>query len=178
MKLLHSNIWWSNKVEFLNKIFIYSKGLNLYRKGILCVDNIWDNEQQNVMTWDRAQENLTLRLRRRATGINWKTRFIDNGVIYWLSTQIPPILANGLDSTWMEGRVRSLSFNLLPTFDPSACNSINCPYHSQCSASRLALTSIALENGKTLLEECLVSSMRLRLFILVEVLNRKTKMRK
>jgi hypothetical protein len=37
------------------------------------------------------------------------------------------------------------------------------------SASWLALTPYALESGKTLLEECLVSSTRLRLFILIEV---------
>lgn len=45
MELLHSNMWWLDGVELLNKGFTYAKGLNLYCKGIQCVNDIWDNEQ-------------------------------------------------------------------------------------------------------------------------------------
>ena len=40
MELLHSNIWWSDGVELINKGFTYEKCCTLYSKGIQCVDNI------------------------------------------------------------------------------------------------------------------------------------------
>lgn len=60
MELLHSNIWWSYGVDLLNKGIKHSKGLHLYRKGIRCVDDIWDSNQQEFLTWERAQEKLRL----------------------------------------------------------------------------------------------------------------------
>lgn len=60
MGLLHSNIWWSDRVELIGNGFTYSKSLELYRKGIHCVDDVWDSEQQNFLTWDRAKEEFNL----------------------------------------------------------------------------------------------------------------------
>ena len=40
MELLHLNFWWSDMVELLNKGFTYATSLNLYSKGIQCVDDI------------------------------------------------------------------------------------------------------------------------------------------
>ena len=47
-------------MEFLNKGFDYHKGLNFHHKGIRCVDDIWDNNQQNFHTWERAQKDFRL----------------------------------------------------------------------------------------------------------------------
>lgn len=60
MKILHSNVCWSSRVEILNKGFAYNKGIYLYRKGIRCADDIWDSNQQNFHTWERAQEKFRL----------------------------------------------------------------------------------------------------------------------
>lgn len=60
MELLHFNIWWSGRVDLLNKGFTDSKGLYLYRKGIQCVDDIWDSNSRNFITWDSAQEKFKL----------------------------------------------------------------------------------------------------------------------
>jgi hypothetical protein len=35
MELFHSNIWWSDGVELIDKGFTFEKGRTLYRKGIL-----------------------------------------------------------------------------------------------------------------------------------------------
>jgi hypothetical protein len=53
IELLHSNIWRSDGVELLDKGFAYPKGLHLYRKGIRCVDDIWDSTQLNFLSWER-----------------------------------------------------------------------------------------------------------------------------
>ena len=60
MELLHSNIWWSDWVELINKGFTYAKGLNFYRKCIQCVDDIWDSGRQDFLTWAQMQEKLQL----------------------------------------------------------------------------------------------------------------------
>ena len=60
MELLHSNIWWSEGVDLLNKRIDYTKGLHLYRKGIRCVDDIWDSNQQEFLSWERAQGKFKL----------------------------------------------------------------------------------------------------------------------
>lgn len=60
MELLHSNTWWSDGVDLLNKGFTYAKGLNLYHKGIQCVNDIWDGGQQNFLTWRQMHERFNL----------------------------------------------------------------------------------------------------------------------
>lgn len=60
MELLHSNIWWSDGVELIGNGFTYSKGLELYCKGIHCVNDVWDSEQQIFLTWDRTKEEFNL----------------------------------------------------------------------------------------------------------------------
>lgn len=50
MDLLHSNIWWLDGVELINKEYTYAKGLDLYYKGIQCVDDVWDSETRNFST--------------------------------------------------------------------------------------------------------------------------------
>ena len=60
MEVLNSNIWWTEGVELLNKGFAYHKGINLYRKGIRSVDDIWDSNRQNFHPWESAQEKFRL----------------------------------------------------------------------------------------------------------------------
>ena len=60
MELLHSNIWWSDGVELINNGFEYARGLELYRKGIKCVDDTWDSEQRNFITWEEAKNKFGL----------------------------------------------------------------------------------------------------------------------
>ena len=60
MELLHSNIWWSDGVELIKNGFPYTRGLELYRKGIQCVDDVWDSEQRNFLSWERAKEEFKL----------------------------------------------------------------------------------------------------------------------
>ena len=60
MELLHSNIWWSEGVELLNKGFDCHKGLTLHRKGVGCVDDIWDSNNHNFYTWEDAQAKYRL----------------------------------------------------------------------------------------------------------------------
>ena len=60
MELLHSNIWWSDGVELINNGFEYARGLELYRKGIKCIDDTWDSEQRNFITWEEAKDKFGL----------------------------------------------------------------------------------------------------------------------
>ena len=60
MELLHSNIWWSDGVQLINNGFTYARGLELFRKGIQCVDDAWDSEQGDFLTWDSAQRKFNL----------------------------------------------------------------------------------------------------------------------
>ena len=58
MKLLHSNLWWSEGVELLKKCFTYLKRLDLYRKMIRNIDDIWDSGRKVFVIWEEAQEIL------------------------------------------------------------------------------------------------------------------------
>ena len=60
MELLHSNIWWSDGIELINNGIEYAKGLELYRKGIRCVDDMWDSEQRDFITWEVAKNKFGL----------------------------------------------------------------------------------------------------------------------
>ena len=60
MKLFHSNIWLSDGIEFLKKCFPYSKGLELYRKDIRSIDNIWNSKQNDFSTWEDIQNKFNL----------------------------------------------------------------------------------------------------------------------
>ena len=40
MKLLYSNIWWSDGVRLINNEFTYDQGIELYRKDIQYVDDV------------------------------------------------------------------------------------------------------------------------------------------
>lgn len=60
MELLHSNIWWSEGVDLLNKGIDYAKCMHLYRKGIRCVDDVWDSTQHEFLSWESAQGKFKL----------------------------------------------------------------------------------------------------------------------
>ena len=60
MQLLHSNFWWSEGVDLLNKGFTYLEGLDLYRKRIRNVDDVWDCGRKDFVTWGEAQERFNL----------------------------------------------------------------------------------------------------------------------
>ena len=59
-ELFHSNIWWSDGVELLKDVFSYSRGLELYRKGIRRIDNVWDSNCKDFLTWEVAQHKFNL----------------------------------------------------------------------------------------------------------------------
>ena len=61
MEVLHSNIWWSDGVELLKEDFSYSQGLELYRKGIRRIDDVWDSNHKDFLTWEVTHRifNLT-----------------------------------------------------------------------------------------------------------------------
>lgn len=44
MELLHSNIWWHIRLEFIGNSFSYAKAHELYYKDIQCIDDIWNSE--------------------------------------------------------------------------------------------------------------------------------------
>ena len=69
MELLHSNIWWSKGVDLINKGFSYDKGLHFCRQGIHCVDDVWDSNSQDFITWERAKEKFHLEAREEE---DWK----------------------------------------------------------------------------------------------------------
>jgi len=60
MELLHSNKWWSDGVELLKKGFSYSRGLELYHKGIRMVDDVWDSGKKEFLSWEEAQSKFNL----------------------------------------------------------------------------------------------------------------------
>lgn len=60
MELLHSNIWWLDGVELLNKGFTHAKCRSLYHKSTKCVDDIWVNEQTNFHTKDKIRKKINL----------------------------------------------------------------------------------------------------------------------
>ena len=60
MKLLHSNIWWSDGVTLINNGFTFSQGFEFYYKSIQYVDDVWDSVQRNFFTWENAQRKFNL----------------------------------------------------------------------------------------------------------------------
>lgn len=53
--LLHSNLWWFDKIELIGKGFTYSRAYELYQKNIQCVDDIWDNKHRTFCSGKKAQ---------------------------------------------------------------------------------------------------------------------------
>ena len=49
MKLLHSYILWSKGVDLRKKYFTYLEGLDLYRKWVQNVDDIWNNGRKDFV---------------------------------------------------------------------------------------------------------------------------------
>jgi hypothetical protein len=60
LELLHSNIWWSEGLELINKGFDHDRGRQLFRQGVRRVEDIWDDTQQNFLTWEQAQSKFHL----------------------------------------------------------------------------------------------------------------------
>ena len=60
MELLHSNVWWFDIVELLKNGFTYPQGLNIYRKGIKCVGDIWDSGENDFFTLEQTREKFQL----------------------------------------------------------------------------------------------------------------------
>ena len=59
-ELLYSNIWWTEGLQLIDNRFSYEQGRQVYRKGIQRVEDIWDDTQQNFLTWEEAQRNFDL----------------------------------------------------------------------------------------------------------------------
>jgi hypothetical protein len=47
-------------MELLKKGFTYPRGLELYRKGIRCVEDVWDSNKKNFYSWEEAQGKFNL----------------------------------------------------------------------------------------------------------------------
>ena len=60
LKLLHSNIPWSEDIQFINNGFTYASAHGLHHKGIQCVDDIWDSEYRTFLSWDDAHDKFKL----------------------------------------------------------------------------------------------------------------------
>lgn len=58
--LLHLNIWWLEGLQLINNGFTYEQGRLLYCKGIQRVEDIWDDNQQDFLTWEQIQRKFDL----------------------------------------------------------------------------------------------------------------------
>ena len=47
-------------MELVKKEFFYSRGLELYRKGIKRIDDVWDSNRKDFLTWEVAQHKFNL----------------------------------------------------------------------------------------------------------------------
>ena len=47
-------------MELLKKGFSYSRGLELYRKGIRRIDDMWDRNHKDFLTWEDVQHKFNL----------------------------------------------------------------------------------------------------------------------
>ena len=65
VKILHSNLWWAEGAELLQKRFTNAKSLHLYRQGIRCVGDIWDEHRQDYYTWKQTQAKFKLTIGER-----------------------------------------------------------------------------------------------------------------
>lgn len=59
MESLHSNIWYVG-LKLMGNGISYVRAHELYRKGIQCVDNIWDSENWNLHLWDEEHVESNL----------------------------------------------------------------------------------------------------------------------
>jgi hypothetical protein len=60
MELLHSNIWWLDGLELIDNGVTYARAHELYRKGIQCVDDIWDSEHRTFLSCNEAHFKFKL----------------------------------------------------------------------------------------------------------------------
>lgn len=60
IELIHANIWWSG-LNLIKEDFSFEKAYELYRKGIRCVDDIWDSEGQAWTAWEDAKGKFHMR---------------------------------------------------------------------------------------------------------------------
>lgn len=47
-------------MHLINKGFNYEKCCTLYCKGNKCIDDIWDSELRDFLTWNKAREKFNL----------------------------------------------------------------------------------------------------------------------
>ena len=140
MKLLHSNIWWSEGVELLEKGIDCARGLHLYRQGIRCVDDVWDSSEQEFLTWEKAQRKFKLTDLERG---NWE-EVVHEISRYWRhllvteKTLYTPV--NGWDSMWGPRKTRPWSLDVGGNSHLNACKGKYLHYHFRCNVTRWALT--------------------------------------
>ena len=58
LKLLHSNIRWSEDLKFINNGFTYASVHELHHEGIQYIDGIWDSEYYTFLSWDEAHDEF------------------------------------------------------------------------------------------------------------------------
>ena len=110
-ELLHSNIWFSTGLEFINIGCTYARAHELYRKGIHTIADIWDKECRTFISWDDAQAKCSLE---PIEDVDWITITCTS---FLGMTRMSPIMANG----W--GFTKKLSIQHFPIFSFDQQNS-------------------------------------------------------
>ena len=161
-ELFHSNIWWSDGVELLKDVFSYSRGLELYRKGIRRIDNVWDSNCKDFLTWEVAQHkfNLTAGESQELGEITnklsekWRRKLEEDSDITY------PGMWLGL---YVEGQeVTHLWLDMVRNLRPLVYNFTILAFLFRPRVTPWELTLGVLESGSTLLERLKVTFMRLK----------------
>lgn len=56
--VLGSSVWWASDIHIIGPSFSFSQAKDLYKKGFRVVDDIWDVEHDDFITWQEAQEKF------------------------------------------------------------------------------------------------------------------------
>lgn len=122
IKLLHSDIWWSNGLELIDKD-------SRTPKSLICItriSNLWMMSKiSNIGIFFYGINHkgiLTSCQLRLEIGSCSQIFFLDNGDTYLMLTRIPPTLDHKVDFTWTERRTLFLSYNTWPFFIPHEYN--------------------------------------------------------
>ena len=118
MELLHSNIWWSDGMELLKEGFSYSRGLELYRKGIRRIDDVWNSNRKDFLTWEVAQHKFNLTPVKVKNGRISRKSFRRSGEENLKRTRTPHIPECGSDCMWKENKTPHLWLDAIRNFHP------------------------------------------------------------
>lgn len=121
MKLLHSNIWWSDGVDLLNKGFTYTKDLYISSKAFSMLMSYGIATYNNSSHGITQKRNFTFHQGRKGIGKRSQIKFPDNGETFLKKTRILPTR----EMDWILhgiGRGPNLCFRSDNDPPPFACN--------------------------------------------------------